>query len=257
MSLIPTHQLVVICLCIVPCGVFAQTGTDSLVATGVEPDSRLEIESNATTADTPALLELMSYAEEHYRQGAELIAEGEFARARSEFDVAINALLEGEWDVLSTPRLKGFFEDILVRIQQDEARYLQPEESIEDVQSALLDELEGIDLIPISIDPELKDGFEVDLANTSYGIPVTLNQTVLSSLDYWLNKGRKYFTDGLRRSGRYRGLIERVFREQSLPLDLMYLAHVESLFKTSAYSRRMPRGFGSLPRGPESAMGSE
>ena len=82
----------------------------------------------------PALLELMSYAEEHYRQGAELIAEGEFAKARSEFDVAINALLEGEWDVLSTPRLEGFFEDLLVRIQQDEARYLQPEESVEDVE---------------------------------------------------------------------------------------------------------------------------
>jgi membrane-bound lytic murein transglycosylase D len=37
-------------------------------------------------------------------------------------------------------------------------------------------------------------------------------------------------------------LIEKVFREESIPLDLMYLAQVESLFKTHAVSKAQAKG---------------
>ncbi|MEJ2248002.1 MAG: lytic transglycosylase domain-containing protein, partial [Acidobacteriota bacterium] len=44
------------------------------------------------------------------------------------------------------------------------------------------------------------------------------------------------------RSGRYRPIIERIFREESIPLDLMYLAQVESRFKPRAYSKVGAKG---------------
>jgi membrane-bound lytic murein transglycosylase D len=72
---------------------------------------------------------------------------------------------------------------------------------------------------------------------------------VVKSLDFWLNRGRKYFADGLVRSGRYRPIIEKVFREESIPLDLMYLAQVESLFKTHAVSKAKAKGIWQFEKG--------
>jgi len=87
------------------------------------------------------------------------------------------------------------------------------------------------------------------LANSKYEIPITVNEMVIKSLDFWLNRGRKYFVDGLVRSGKYRPIIEKVFREESIPLDLMYLAQVESLFKTNAVSRAKAKGIWQFQKG--------
>jgi membrane-bound lytic murein transglycosylase D len=113
---------------------------------------------------------------------------------------------------------------------------------VDNPESAVVDELEKLDLIPISIDPALQDVVEADLASTKYDIPITLNERVLKSLNYWVSKGRQLFIDGLVRSGRYRDIIEKAFRDQSIPLDVMYLAQVESLFKTNAVSTQAARG---------------
>jgi membrane-bound lytic murein transglycosylase D len=105
-----------------------------------------------------------------------------------------------------------------------------------------------VDLIPIQVDPSLKDAVEADLLDTRYDIPILLNDSVFKSLNFWLSKGRRIFVDGLSRSGRYKDMIERIFREEKVPRDLMYLAQVESLFKTHAVSRALAKGiwqFGS------------
>jgi len=49
-------------------------------------------------------------------------------------------------------------------------------------------------------------------------------------------------------------MIERIFREESVPPDLMYLAQVESLFKTNALSRAKALGIWQSPREPVAAM---
>jgi membrane-bound lytic murein transglycosylase D len=64
----------------------------------------------------------------------------------------------------------------------------------------------------------------------------------MKALDYWLHRGRKGLEDGMVRSGRYRPLIEKIFREESIPLDLLYLAQVESQFKPLAVSRAQAKG---------------
>ena len=96
------------------------------------------------------------------------------------------------------------------RIQQDESRYLLPQEGAEEKpEEAVVDELSRLDLIPIKIDPSLQDNVEADLANTKYDIPITLNEEVLKALDFWLSRGRKIFHEGLMRSGRYTDMIVR------------------------------------------------
>ena len=198
----------------------------------------------------PAIQEVMQNAQQSYVDGSNLLKSGESAKARAAFNRAVDVLLDSGFDLTSTPVLQGFFRDLLRQIQQDEARYLQAEEIVEEKhEEAVVDELAHLDLIPISIDPVLSDVVEADLANTQYDIPIVLNEAVLKSLNYWLGKGRKYFTDGLVRSGRYREMITETLKAESIPLDIMYLAQVESLFKTEAVSRARARGIWQFGRG--------
>jgi membrane-bound lytic murein transglycosylase D len=195
------------------------------------------------------MMELMRNAQLKYLEGSRLIKSGESDRARAAFNKAVDLLLESEYSLDSNVEFNRFFQDLIRRIQQDESKYLRAPDLDEKPESAVVDELEKVDLIPIRVDPALQDVVEADLANTRYDIPVVLNERVLKSLNFWLNKGRKFFVSGLVRSGRYKEMIERIFREQSVPLDIMYLAQVESLFKTNALSRAMAKGIWQFGKG--------
>jgi len=198
----------------------------------------------------PEIQELMRRVQQSYVEGSNLLKSGESAKARAAFNRAVDLLLDSGFDLTSTPVLQSFFRDLLRLIHQDEARYLQAEEAVEEThEEAVVDELDRLDLIPISIDPVLSGVVEADLANTQYDIPIVLNEAVLKSLNFWLGKGRRYFADGLVRSGRYRDMIAETFKAESIPLDVMYLAQVESLFKTGAVSRARARGMWQFGRG--------
>jgi len=198
------------------------------------------------------MLDLMRASRTKYIEGSGLIKAGESDRARESFNKAVDLLLQSDWDVASTPVLNRFFQDLIQRIQEDESRYLLAPldtKDQEEIESAVVDELDHLDLTPLSADPSIQDTLVVDLAQTRYEIPITMNEMVEKSLDYWLNSGRKYFVDGLLRSGQYRPIIEKVFREESIPLDLMYLAQVESLFKPHAVSKAKAKGIWQFERG--------
>jgi membrane-bound lytic murein transglycosylase D len=208
----------------------------------------------ASTPDDPSIptgmQKILSEAQRYYLDGSLEIKSGESAKARAAFNKAVDLLLQSDYDLNSTPALKRFFEDLIQRIQEDESRYLTPPDALEEgSESAVVDELDNLDLIPIKADPSLQDTVTADLLNTEYDIPVTLNDKVLEALDFWLNRGRKFFTDGLVRSGRYQDMIAGIFRDEGLPLDLMYLAQVESLFKTNALSRAQAKGIWQFGKG--------
>jgi membrane-bound lytic murein transglycosylase D len=75
-----------------------------------------------------------------------------------------------------------------------------------------------------------------------FDIPMVVNKQVKFWLDYYSNKHKTSFQPGLVRSGRYLQMFRRIFEEEGLPQDLVYMAHVESAYKTTAYSRARARG---------------
>jgi len=81
----------------------------------------------------------------------------------------------------------------------------------------------------------------VEVAPT-FDIPIVVNDRVVFWLDFYANRKRDFFRGGLERSGRYLERFQQIFREAGLPEDLVYMAHVESAFKTTAYSRARARG---------------
>ena len=76
----------------------------------------------------------------------------------------------------------------------------------------------------------------------TFDIPIVVNDRVVFWLDYYKNRRRELFMAGLERSGKYLDRFQAIFREAGLPEDLVYFAHVESAFKTTAYSRARARG---------------
>jgi len=96
---------------------------------------------------------------------------------------------------------------------------IQVEERLEDMISAELRALEG--------------GEET----IKFDVPVTINKDVQTWITYFLGRGRKSFVRALGRSTRYLPLMKRIFREEGLPEDLVYLSMIESHFVVHAYSR--------------------
>src|SRR5947207_10319546 len=93
------------------------------------------------------------------------------------------------------------------------------------------------------VDPRLKERAEEAAKSISHDLPLTVNGEVLSFLNFFQTpRGRAIVETGLRRSGRYRDMISRVFKEEGVPQDLIYLAQAESAFQPLALSRAGARG---------------
>jgi membrane-bound lytic murein transglycosylase D len=91
--------------------------------------------------------------------------------------------------------------------------------------------LAGVDQIP----PDY-EGVTVVPAAVTFDFPVVENEKVRYFIDYYSGRGHGTFTRWLERSGRYLPLMRQIFTEEGLPLDLTYLAMIESGFNNRAYS---------------------
>ena len=69
-----------------------------------------------------------------------------------------------------------------------------------------------------------------------YDIPITWNEKVKKCIMYFQSIGREPFEIALARSGRYLPMMEKIFAEEGLPHDLVYLPLIESGFNPRAYS---------------------
>jgi len=69
-----------------------------------------------------------------------------------------------------------------------------------------------------------------------YNIPVILNDSVESQMEYFKSRGRDIFQLWLDRSARYIPVMKDIFREKNLPEDLVYVAMIESGFNPYAVS---------------------
>jgi membrane-bound lytic murein transglycosylase D len=246
----PTYLILIFCCLFLPAATFV--GEIPAAHSSAIPAIYSEDFSSTTEATSlpKAVMDLMRASRTKYVDGSNLIKTGDSEKAREAFNQSVDMLLQSDWDIKSTPALDRYFQQLVQQIQEDESRYLlAPCDTQEEVETAVVDELDKLDLVPIAVDPALSDTLSADLSKTKYDIPITMNEMVAKSLDYWLNGGRKYFVDGLLRSGQYRPIIEKIFREESIPLDLMYLAQVESLFRPHAVSKAQAKGIWQFEKG--------
>jgi membrane-bound lytic murein transglycosylase D len=94
----------------------------------------------------------------------------------------------------------------------------------------------------IPVDPNVKAKAEADLQHIQSDLPLMMNDYVAGFISYFSTRARSVFEGSWVRSGRYRDMIQRIFKEEGIPQDLIYLAQAESGFKPLALSRARARG---------------
>ncbi len=90
-------------------------------------------------------------------------------------------------------------------------------------------------LSPEDVVVVLMDG-DTPVNPQDYDIPLVLNADVKRWMDYYQNRGRRYYSRWLERRSRYSPLITAELEAAGLPQDILYLAMIESGFSTQARS---------------------
>ena len=75
-----------------------------------------------------------------------------------------------------------------------------------------------------------------ELEGRGQPVPVTFNDEVQASLEYFLTDARTFTVRALERSGKYLPMMKKIFQDNGLPQDLVYLALIESGYRVDAVS---------------------
>jgi membrane-bound lytic murein transglycosylase D len=239
-----------------------QTSAEAIIAASI-PEPAFLIP--ACVSDE--MSDLMLAARAKFFEGDNFIQNGDVDAARASFDAAVDMLLSSGWVISQTPRPDAFFKDLTRQIRDAESDYLfslydgeedweaEKDEEDDDGDVPGVDAFLDLDLNVVLDDPAMRIALSTALRQGNFDIPIDVNDHVATALEYFLNRGRKFFEEALVRSGIYRPLIERIFREEELPLDLINLALVESAFKPQAVSRARARGIWQFIQGTATRYG--
>ena len=190
----------------------------------------------------PGVDVLIEEVQKAFAAGEQEFKDGHLESARREFDRAIDWLLRSGYDLHSDRRLENLYENIVDTVHTQELEAFRQGDGFtaQPAEPAAIDEIADL---TFPVDPHLKDKVAGELADVPHDLPLTVNDEVLSYLTFFQTpRGRAIVEHGLRRAGRYREMIYRVFREEGIPLDLIYVAQAESAFQPLALSRARALG---------------
>ena len=185
---------------------------------------------------------LIAQVESKFASGEQNYKAGHLDAARHDFDDAVDWLLSSGYDSNSDPKLSELFHRVVDTVYGYELQAFRAGDGFQEAPAvpAAIDEVAEM---TFPVDPRLKARAEEAAKNISHDLPLTVNDEVLSFLNFFQTpRGRAIVETGLRRSGRYREMISRVLHEEGVPQDLIYLAQAESAFQPLALSRAGARG---------------
>ena len=105
-------------------------------------------------------------------------------------------------------------------------------------EAALEEELSALDKVGEWEEaPQIQEQLPEEPEEVTYDFPIVVNKQVEFYLNLFQNKQRNYFEKWLARSTKYIPYIQEHLKEAGLPLDLAYLAMIESGYNPSAYSK--------------------
>ena len=197
---------------------------------------------------------LIADAEKAYQAGMTDYARGHLDAAKQDFNHAVDILMQGPVDVKSDDRLQQEFDKITEEIHKLEMQAFKAGDGFTEQQPepAPIDEANAV---TFPADANVKVKAEAELKTTQSDLPLVINDYVTGYINYFSTRGKGTFERALARSGRYREMITRVFREEGVPQDLIYLAQAESGFHPLALSRAGARGMWQFMAGRATGYG--
>ena len=203
---------------------------------------------HGTRAQQPKTIEeqrvddLIAQVEKAYAEGQTDYRRGDLLAAKAAFDRAVDLMLTSGIDIKAEPQLQDEFDRIVDAVNGLEMEALKQgngfapkeEPSPADVASD----------VTFAVDPNIVAKAKSDLATTKSDLPLVVNDYVAAFINFFANtqKGHNTLLHSFQRSGRYRGMIQRVMAEEGVPQDLIYLAVAESGFQPRATNRRSRAG---------------
>jgi membrane-bound lytic murein transglycosylase D len=181
---------------------------------------------------------ILRRAEDRFAAGKKAIQDGRTEDARAEFDKAIEILLNAPEDTAERPRLEKRLQEMVDAIYRYDAGELGASEPNAEAAAdgRPIDELLEM---TFPVDPSLRNKVREQIQATASQLPLEESDAVISYINYFSSpRGKKILEAGLRRSGRYKPMIERVLAEEGLPQELIFLAQAESGFIPRAVSNK-------------------
>lgn len=229
-------------------------------ATGSRPQAVTVIpQPPATVAPLPApqpvvdpITVLIAESDQHFEAGQKELGLGHLERAKTEFDRALDTLLESPEGARGHARLREHFDRLVDRISVLEQAALRTGDGFSETKSepAAIDSLLAIETFEANVPKAATaETVQADLESTTHDIPIPTNDRVLRYVELFQGRLREFLTEGLSRGVQYLPMIQQTFRAEGLPLDLAYIPLIESAFKPSALSRAKARGVWQFMRG--------
>ena len=198
---------------------------------------------DAASVHSPETDAIIKHADDRFNSGRELYFEGDLEGARREFDAAVDVLLNAPDSLPDRRRVERRLDEMCDLIYRFDVEKLGAGQSDQD--SVTFDQapIDEISHMTFPVDQTLAPKLQSELHQTASAIPLELADPVLSFVHYFsTDRGHRVLLTGLQRSGKYKALIQRIFAEEGVPQELMYLAQAESGFLPRAVSRKQAVG---------------
>ena len=229
----------------------ATTKTRSQVAV---PTPVVEAPAPAAPAPQPQpdpVNDLITASNRHFETGQRELQVGHLEQAKTEFNRALEVLLESPYGARTEPRIREHFDRLVEKISSYEVTALAQGDGFTEkkYEPASIDDLLAISTFdkPVAT-PETTQAVAEDLQSTVHDIDIPMNPKVLSYVQLFSGRLKGYLEEGLSRGARFLPMIQSVLRAEGLPLDLAYVPLVESAFKTNALSRAKAKGMWQFMR---------
>jgi membrane-bound lytic murein transglycosylase D len=186
--------------------------------------------------------QLIDMAERRYQSGVENYRAGKLEAARSDFDGAVDMMLQSGMDIQGDAQLSDEFERVVDRVNILEMEALRAGNGFSPKEEAA--PVEAGSNITFTSDPKLTARLTTELQTTQSDMPLVVNEYVAGVINYFTNSqtGRAHLVHSLERAGKYKDMIQRVLKEEGVPQDLIYQAVTESGFQPQAYNARSGAG---------------
>jgi membrane-bound lytic murein transglycosylase D len=194
------------------------------------------------TAQQQRVRALIRQVDQAYAQGQSAYRKGNLADAKTDFDRAVDLMLQSGIDIKGDSQLQDEFDKIVDGVNGLEMEALkQGNGFVPKEEPAPADVANDV---TFEVDPNIVAKAKADLATTKSDLPLVVNDYVAAYINFFANtqKGHNTLLHSFQRAGRYRAMIQRIMAEEGVPQDLIYLAVAESGFNPRAIGPRTRSG---------------
>lgn len=194
--------------------------------------------ANPAAVQSTSTERLIRQADEHYALGKQAVQEGRVDDARREFDRAVESLLTSADNNYDQAIMEHRLEELVDSIYRYDLDQLGAGNQGETVREKR--PIDEILEMTFPVDPAIRGRVREQVQSTVSELPLEENDAVLSFINFFsTTRGKKILASGLRRSGRYKAMIDRILAEEGVPEELIFVAQAESGFQPRAVSNML------------------